>query len=175
MFQNLTLRIPSLQFLVLSHFKTWHLSIFFLQTVCLCFQIPSDPTQPPCPTLHHIIPLFPCVHISVCATLSFFRLWCWLRSQRAFVSFHISFYYFFSSYWSKSLIFLTSCLSFLGSSWYANIWPTCFVISVVQNFNYPSGRAVKAWICGRSLAGIVGSNPTGDMDVCLLWVLCVVR
>ena len=24
----------------------------------------------------------------------------------------------------------------------------------------------KAWVCVRSLAGIVGSNPTGDMDVC---------
>jgi len=28
---------------------------------------------------------------------------------------------------------------------------------------------------GRSLAGIVGSNPTGGMDICLLWVSCVVR
>ena len=25
----------------------------------------------------------------------------------------------------------------------------------------------KAWFCGRSLAGIVGSNPVGGMDVCL--------
>ena len=24
----------------------------------------------------------------------------------------------------------------------------------------------KAWVCGRSPAEIVGSNPTGDMDVC---------
>jgi len=24
----------------------------------------------------------------------------------------------------------------------------------------------KTWVCGRSLAGIVGSNPTGGMDVC---------
>jgi hypothetical protein len=31
------------------------------------------------------------------------------------------------------------------------------------------------WVCGHSLGGIVGSNPAGDMDVCLLWVLCVVR
>ena len=29
--------------------------------------------------------------------------------------------------------------------------------------------------CGRSPAEIVGSNPTGGMDVFLLWVLCVVR
>ena len=33
----------------------------------------------------------------------------------------------------------------------------------------------KAWICSHSLAGIVGSNPTGGMGVCLLWVLCIVR
>jgi hypothetical protein len=26
----------------------------------------------------------------------------------------------------------------------------------------------KAWVCGFSLVGIVGSNPAEDMDVCLL-------
>jgi hypothetical protein len=26
----------------------------------------------------------------------------------------------------------------------------------------------EVWICGRSLAGIAGSNPAGSMDVCLL-------
>ena len=26
----------------------------------------------------------------------------------------------------------------------------------------------KAWVCGRSPAEIVGSNPTGGMDICLL-------
>ena len=26
----------------------------------------------------------------------------------------------------------------------------------------------KAWVCGRSLAGIAGSNPAGGMEVCLL-------
>ena len=29
--------------------------------------------------------------------------------------------------------------------------------------------------CGRSPAEIVGSNPTGGMDICPLWVSCVVR
>jgi hypothetical protein len=29
-----------------------------------------------------------------------------------------------------------------------------------------------AWVCGRSLAGIVGSNPTGGMDVSLVQCLC---
>jgi len=33
----------------------------------------------------------------------------------------------------------------------------------------------KAWVCGGSLSGIAGSNPSGGMDVCLLWGLCVVR
>ena len=33
----------------------------------------------------------------------------------------------------------------------------------------------KAWFCGRSLGGTAGSNPTGDMEVSLLRVLCVVR
>jgi hypothetical protein len=31
-----------------------------------------------------------------------------------------------------------------------------------------------AEVFGRSPAEIVGSNPTGDMDGCQLWVLCVV-
>jgi hypothetical protein len=70
----------------------------------------------------------------------------------------------------------------------------------------PVAARSKAWVYGRSLARIVGSNipggmdvcvvlykdssmvhkwhegrddqkknPTGGMDVCLLWVLCVVR
>jgi hypothetical protein len=38
----------------------------------------------------------------------------------------------------------------------------------------PSCRAEKVWVCGRSPAEIVGSNPTGGMNACLLWVLCVV-
>jgi hypothetical protein len=32
----------------------------------------------------------------------------------------------------------------------------------------PLAARSKAWVCGRSLAGIVGSNPAGRMDVCLL-------
>ena len=33
----------------------------------------------------------------------------------------------------------------------------------------------NAWVCDRSLVGIVGSNPTGGISVCLLWVLCAGR
>jgi hypothetical protein len=32
----------------------------------------------------------------------------------------------------------------------------------------PMAALSKAWFCGRSLAGIVGANPAGGMDVCLL-------
>jgi hypothetical protein len=31
----------------------------------------------------------------------------------------------------------------------------------------------KEWVCGRSPTETVSSNPTGDMDICLLWVLCM--
>jgi hypothetical protein len=29
----------------------------------------------------------------------------------------------------------------------------------------PVAARSKAWVCGRSLAGILGSNPVGGMDV----------
>ena len=32
----------------------------------------------------------------------------------------------------------------------------------------PDSRESKAWVCGRSLTGIAGSNPAGGMDGCLL-------
>ena len=33
----------------------------------------------------------------------------------------------------------------------------------------------KAWVCGRSNAGIAGSNPARIVNVRLLCLLCVVR
>jgi hypothetical protein len=36
------------------------------------------------------------------------------------------------------------------------------------------GAQSEACACGRSLAGIAGSNPAGGTEVCLLQVLCVV-
>ena len=38
----------------------------------------------------------------------------------------------------------------------------------------PVAARSKAYVYSRSAAEIVGSNPTGGMDVCLLRVLCVV-
>jgi hypothetical protein len=37
------------------------------------------------------------------------------------------------------------------------------------------GFKAKISACGSSPAEILGSNPTGGMDICLLWVSCVVR
>jgi hypothetical protein len=35
----------------------------------------------------------------------------------------------------------------------------------------PVAARSKAWVCGRSLTGIAGSNPTGGMDVCVVFVV----
>jgi hypothetical protein len=35
----------------------------------------------------------------------------------------------------------------------------------------PVAARSKAWVCDRSLARILGSNPAGGMDACLLGVL----
>ena len=35
----------------------------------------------------------------------------------------------------------------------------------------PVAARSKAWVCGRSFAGIVGSNPAGGMDVCVVLVI----
>jgi hypothetical protein len=44
------------------------------------------------------------------------------------------------------------------------------MLSYVYLYHWPIPVAApsKAWVCGRSLAEIVGSNPAGGMDVCLL-------
>ena len=39
----------------------------------------------------------------------------------------------------------------------------------------PVAARSKTRVCGRSPADFVGSNPTGGMDVCLLWMLFAVR
>jgi hypothetical protein len=54
----------------------------------------------------------------------------------------------------------------------------CFCLLVLQQkFIYliiitpiPVAAQSKALVCGWALAGIMGSNPTGGMDVCVLWV-----
>ena len=44
------------------------------------------------------------------------------------------------------------------------LWLALYIYSRSQ---WPTARS-KAWVCGYSLYAIVGSNPTGDIDVCLL-------
>jgi hypothetical protein len=45
--------------------------------------------------------------------------------------------------------------------------------SVLQDYFWV--RYIYAGLSGRSPAEIVGSNSTGGMEICLLWVLCVFR
>ena len=44
----------------------------------------------------------------------------------------------------------------------------CFFFVLMSYPSIPVAAQSKAWACSRSLAGIVGSNPTGGMDVCPL-------
>jgi hypothetical protein len=48
-------------------------------------------------------------------------------------------------------------------------------LNVSSNITPIMAMQSQACIHGRSFAGIAGSNPAGDMDICLLWLLCVVR
>ena len=41
----------------------------------------------------------------------------------------------------------------------------------VRSQSIPVTVRSKAWVFGRSLTGIVGSNPTGGMDVCVVFVV----
>jgi len=50
---------------------------------------------------------------------------------------------------------------------------SCGISSVQTEVPVQLAARSKTWVCGRSPAEIVGSNPTGGTDVCLLWVLCV--
>jgi hypothetical protein len=38
-------------------------------------------------------------------------------------------------------------------------------VMIFSNKPIPVAAGSKAWVCGRSLAGIAGSNPAGGMDV----------
>ena len=38
----------------------------------------------------------------------------------------------------------------------------------------PVAARFMVWVCGRSLPGTTGSNPARGMDICLVWVSCVI-
>jgi len=42
-------------------------------------------------------------------------------------------------------------------------------------YNMSLDTRCKVRVCGHSFAGTVGSNSDGGTDVCLWWVLCVIR
>jgi hypothetical protein len=42
------------------------------------------------------------------------------------------------------------------------------VVLLQYTFRFPAAAQSKAQVCGRVRAGIMGSNPTGGIDVCLL-------
>ena len=89
--------------------------------------------------------------------------------------------YFFISFFPSFLpsFFLSFFLSsFLPSS--LSFFLSFFLFSFLSSL-FPSQQISAGWVaagraaCGRSPAEILGSNPTGGMDICLLWVSCVVR
>ena len=58
----------------------------------------------------------------------------------------------------------------------ASVFSSTIIITYISlQTPIPVAALSKAWVCRRSLAGIVGSNPAWGMDICLLSVLCVVR
>ena len=77
---------------------------------------------------------------------------------------------------------LTLCnISMLAASWRAKIGLRNINIiyvdkNIFEHQIFTPYKATKAYLYGRSLSGIAVSNPAGGGgDVCLLWVLCVVR
>jgi hypothetical protein len=49
------------------------------------------------------------------------------------------------------------------------------LVPLILHLPLPVAARSKALVCGRSLPGFVGSNPAGGMNVCSLWLLCVIR
>jgi len=58
--------------------------------------------------------------------------------------------------------------SFLISTWVLNIIGIAYAHIIDAD---PVAMLSKAWVCGRLLAGVVGSNPTGDF-LSLVSVVC---
>jgi hypothetical protein len=52
---------------------------------------------------------------------------------------------------------------------------SCYPTSIIWHYQSQSLSGLWWGFCSQSLAGIAGSNPTGSMDVCLFWVLCVIK
>ena len=62
---------------------------------------------------------------------------------------------------------------------YVKVQLSCHPSQIISQHNLyvqvPAADRSKARVYDRSPAENVGSNPAVGMDVCLLWLLCVVR
>ena len=56
-----------------------------------------------------------------------------------------------------------------GFSQISSVLP-CHCQSTNAPYLIPVAERAKARVCGRSLAGVAGSNPAGGMDVCFVCV-----
>ena len=70
---------------------------------------------------------------------------------------------------------LVSTLNMRATTDYIHNYIQLHTIYIYIYISIPVAPRSKAYVYGRSLTEIVGSNPTADMDGCLLGVLCVVR
>ena len=66
------------------------------------------------------------------------------------------------------------CLS-KGVLCFCNYYYYYYYYYYLACMSVPVAARYKAWVYGRSLAGIAGSNPTGGIDVCLSVVCCQVE
>ena len=57
------------------------------------------------------------------------------------------------------------------NTWKGTILPLHKKIIIINDMPIPVAARSTAWICGRSLAGIVGSNLAGGMDMFLVSVV----
>jgi len=46
-----------------------------------------------------------------------------------------------------------------------SLWGYSLYLVVLMTWLIPGAACSKAWVCGRSRAGIAGSNPAGGVDV----------
>jgi hypothetical protein len=51
---------------------------------------------------------------------------------------------------------------------------TCISEVTIIRWSIPVAARSNAWVCGQSLAGIVGSNPAEGVSVCRFYLLFVV-
>jgi hypothetical protein len=56
-----------------------------------------------------------------------------------------------------------------------SVTASCGISSVQTELPVQLNARSKAWVCGRSPAESVGSNPTGGMDVCCECCVCQVE